>query len=35
MDVPVDEEMIADTINLWDDKEELVRYGVSYKEVTE
>lgn len=33
MDVPVDEEMIADTINLWDDKDKLVKHGVNYKEV--
>ncbi|WP_350343189.1 type I-E CRISPR-associated endonuclease Cas1e [Proteinivorax tanatarense] len=34
MDVKVDEEITIDTINLWDDKEELVKHGVSYKEVT-
>lgn len=27
------DEIIADTISLWDDKEKLVKYGVSYKEV--
>lgn len=32
MDVSQDEELFIDTINLWDDKEHLVEYGVSYRE---
>jgi len=34
LDVPEEEELFADTINLWDDKEQLVQYGVNYSEVT-
>jgi len=33
MDVETDEEMLIDTINLWDDKERLVKHGVNYEEV--
>lgn len=32
MDVPEDEELLIDTINLWDDKEQLVQHGVNYSE---
>lgn len=32
MDVKSDEQMLIDTINLWDDKEKLARYGVNYEE---
>jgi CRISPR-associated protein Cas1 len=32
MDVPEDEEFVSDTINLWDDKEQLVQHGVNYSE---
>lgn len=31
-DINIDDEITADNINLWDDKEKLVKYGVSYKE---
>ena len=33
MDVPVDERLDIDSIELWDEKEENVKYGISYKEV--
>lgn len=33
MDIEADEEMFIDVINLWDDKEELVKHGVNYEEV--
>ncbi|AYW48814.1 type I-E CRISPR-associated endonuclease Cas1 [Tetragenococcus osmophilus] len=33
MDVEAEEEMFIDVINLWDDKEELVKHGVNYEEV--
>lgn len=33
MDVEADEEMFIDVINLWDDKEELVKHGINYQEV--
>lgn len=32
MDEVTDEEVLVDTINLWDDKEKLVQYGVNYSE---
>ncbi|MCD1147297.1 type I-E CRISPR-associated endonuclease Cas1e [Peptoniphilus sp. KCTC 25270] len=32
LEVKAEEEMYIDTINLWDDKEKLVKHGVSYKE---
>lgn len=35
MDVDVEDEMFIDTINLWDDKERLVKHGVNYEERTE
>src|SRR5699024_9751778 len=34
MDVEIDEEMRIDAINLWDDKERLVKNGVNYEEVS-
>ena len=34
LDVPEEEELFADTINLWDDKEHLVQHGVNYSEET-
>lgn len=34
MDVEIDEEMRIDAINLWDDKERLVKHGVNYEEVS-
>ena len=33
MDVPVDERLDIDSIEIWDEKEENVKYGISYKEV--
>lgn len=35
MDVDVEDELFIDTINLWDDKERLVKHGVNYEERTE
>jgi CRISPR-associated protein Cas1 len=32
MDVPEDEELFIDIINLWDDREKLVQHGVNYSE---
>lgn len=32
MEVEADEEIITDSISLWDDKNKLAKYGVSYKE---
>ena len=32
MDVPVDERLDIDSIELWDDKDTNVKYGISYKE---
>ena len=32
LDVSADEEVIADVIHLWDDKERLVAAGVNYSE---
>lgn len=32
LDINEDEKILANSINLWDDKLELVKYGVSYKE---
>lgn len=32
LEVDIDEYIDIDTINLWDDKEKLVKYGVNYKE---
>jgi len=33
MDIEADEEIFIDVINLWDDKDNLVKYGVNYEEV--
>lgn len=33
MDVEEDEEVLIDTLDLWDDKNENVKHGISYKEV--
>lgn len=33
MDVPADERLDIDSIELWDDKEENSKYGISYKEI--
>ena len=33
LEIEEDEKLFIDTINLWDDKKELVRYGVNYSEV--
>lgn len=32
MDVPIDERLEIDSIELWDEKDENVKYGISYKE---
>ena len=31
-DLDDDEELLVDTLSLWDDKDMLVKHGVSYKE---
>ena len=33
MDVPVDEKLDIDSIEIWDDKDENVKYGISYREI--
>lgn len=33
MDVPADERLDIDSIELWDDKEENAKYGISYREI--
>lgn len=33
LDISIDENIVIDTISLWDDKEKLVKYGINYLEV--